>query len=305
MRTNRQVCLSSSCYRMSIGRRTDPNRSAFPAGALTRPVAAHVAAADPRDPNSHPCCDRRPRRSRRVGPALTRSEGARVADRHRQAAEASARSRPRSSASSTPPTGCSTTKASARSASTGSSPRRASPRRRSTSTTARRTGSSSSTSPTVTCRSPSSSTIGRPVHRRPAGRCCAARRGADRAAISAPGFRGCPFLNAAAEFTDATHPVRRAVEDHREWFHDDHSSRCCASRPPAARRRRRRPDARPRRRDDAAATPATRSPRAPRCRGCTTASSTPRARARPRNLAAPERRRQGFSRNRGVRRVRR
>ncbi len=38
--------------------------------------------------------------------------------------------------------------------------------------------------------------------------------------IGAPGFRGCPFLNAATEFTDASHPVRRAVEQHREWFHD-------------------------------------------------------------------------------------
>jgi AcrR family transcriptional regulator len=38
--------------------------------------------------------------------------------------------------------------------------------------------------------------------------------------ISAPGFRGCPFLNAAIEFTDAAHPVRRAVEQHREWFHE-------------------------------------------------------------------------------------
>ncbi|MCS0499295.1 TetR/AcrR family transcriptional regulator [Protaetiibacter mangrovi] len=38
--------------------------------------------------------------------------------------------------------------------------------------------------------------------------------------ISAAGFRGCPFLNAASEFTDAAHPVRRAVEQHREWFHD-------------------------------------------------------------------------------------
>ncbi len=37
--------------------------------------------------------------------------------------------------------------------------------------------------------------------------------------IAAPGFRGCPFLNAATEFTDAAHPVRRAVEQHREWFH--------------------------------------------------------------------------------------
>ena len=39
-------------------------------------------------------------------------------------------------------------------------------------------------------------------------------------AITSPGFRGCPFLNAAAEFPDATHPVRRAVERHREWYYD-------------------------------------------------------------------------------------
>ena len=38
--------------------------------------------------------------------------------------------------------------------------------------------------------------------------------------VSTPGFRGCPFLNAAAEFTEPTHPVRRAVEHHREWFHE-------------------------------------------------------------------------------------
>jgi AcrR family transcriptional regulator len=38
--------------------------------------------------------------------------------------------------------------------------------------------------------------------------------------IAASGFRGCPFLNAATEFTDPAHPVRRAVEQHREWFHD-------------------------------------------------------------------------------------
>lgn len=39
-------------------------------------------------------------------------------------------------------------------------------------------------------------------------------------AIATPGFRGCPFINAAAEFADATHPVRRAVESHREWYVD-------------------------------------------------------------------------------------
>ncbi len=33
-----------------------------------------------------------------------------------------------------------------------------------------------------------------------------------------PGFRGCPFINAAAEFPDAGHPVRQSVLDHRAWF---------------------------------------------------------------------------------------
>jgi AcrR family transcriptional regulator len=31
-------------------------------------------------------------------------------------------------------------------------------------------------------------------------------------------FRGCPFLNAAAEFPDSNHPVRRAISEHRDWF---------------------------------------------------------------------------------------
>ena len=37
-------------------------------------------------------------------------------------------------------------------------------------------------------------------------------------AIATPGFRGCPFINAAAEFAEPAHPVRRAVETHREWY---------------------------------------------------------------------------------------
>lgn len=32
------------------------------------------------------------------------------------------------------------------------------------------------------------------------------------------GFRGCAFLNAAAEYPDPAHPVHRAVIQHREWF---------------------------------------------------------------------------------------
>ena len=33
-----------------------------------------------------------------------------------------------------------------------------------------------------------------------------------------PGFRGCPFINAAAEYADADHPVRKVVDSHRAWF---------------------------------------------------------------------------------------
>lgn len=38
--------------------------------------------------------------------------------------------------------------------------------------------------------------------------------------IGRPGFRGCPFINAAAEFPVAEHPVRRIVMTHREWYVD-------------------------------------------------------------------------------------
>ncbi|MFI9272306.1 TetR/AcrR family transcriptional regulator [Kitasatospora sp. NPDC052896] len=33
-----------------------------------------------------------------------------------------------------------------------------------------------------------------------------------------PGFRGCPFINAAAEYPDADHPVTLAIAAHRQWF---------------------------------------------------------------------------------------
>jgi AcrR family transcriptional regulator len=33
-----------------------------------------------------------------------------------------------------------------------------------------------------------------------------------------PGFRGCHFINAAAEYPDSAHPVRVAIDDHRAWF---------------------------------------------------------------------------------------
>jgi AcrR family transcriptional regulator len=36
--------------------------------------------------------------------------------------------------------------------------------------------------------------------------------------INSPGFRGCAFLNAVAEYPDATSPVHQAVLAHRQWF---------------------------------------------------------------------------------------
>ncbi|MEV0316247.1 TetR/AcrR family transcriptional regulator [Nonomuraea fuscirosea] len=36
--------------------------------------------------------------------------------------------------------------------------------------------------------------------------------------IRSPGFRGCAFLNAAAEYPDPAHPAHQAVLAHRQWF---------------------------------------------------------------------------------------
>jgi AcrR family transcriptional regulator len=36
--------------------------------------------------------------------------------------------------------------------------------------------------------------------------------------IQTPGFRGCAFLNAVAEYPDPDHPVHQAVLAHRQWF---------------------------------------------------------------------------------------
>jgi AcrR family transcriptional regulator len=38
--------------------------------------------------------------------------------------------------------------------------------------------------------------------------------------IQRAGFRGCAFLNAAAEYPDPAHPVHQAVLKHRQWFLD-------------------------------------------------------------------------------------
>jgi AcrR family transcriptional regulator len=37
------------------------------------------------------------------------------------------------------------------------------------------------------------------------------------AAACQPGYRGCPFINAAAEYADPEHPVRLVVASHRRW----------------------------------------------------------------------------------------
>ncbi|MFE2585832.1 TetR/AcrR family transcriptional regulator [Streptomyces sp. NPDC059378] len=38
--------------------------------------------------------------------------------------------------------------------------------------------------------------------------------------ICGPGFRGCPFINAAAEYPDATNMIHQAVLNHRAWFRE-------------------------------------------------------------------------------------
>lgn len=38
--------------------------------------------------------------------------------------------------------------------------------------------------------------------------------------LCSPGFRGCPFINAAAEFPDPQSIVHQAVAEHRTWFRD-------------------------------------------------------------------------------------
>ena len=36
--------------------------------------------------------------------------------------------------------------------------------------------------------------------------------------LQSPGFRGCAFLNAAAEYPDPTHPIRILISEHRDWY---------------------------------------------------------------------------------------
>ncbi len=36
--------------------------------------------------------------------------------------------------------------------------------------------------------------------------------------VCRPGFRGCAFINAGAEYADPASPVRQMVQEHRDWF---------------------------------------------------------------------------------------
>ena len=38
--------------------------------------------------------------------------------------------------------------------------------------------------------------------------------------IKTPGFRGCAFLNAAAEYPDVENPIHQAILAHRTWFYE-------------------------------------------------------------------------------------
>jgi AcrR family transcriptional regulator len=40
------------------------------------------------------------------------------------------------------------------------------------------------------------------------------------AAVAVRDWRGCPFVNAAAEYPDRESPVRKAINARREWYHD-------------------------------------------------------------------------------------
>jgi AcrR family transcriptional regulator len=53
-------------------------------------------------------------------------------------------------------------------------------------------------------------------------------------AAIAGGYRGCPFLNAAAEYPDPTSPVRRAIAARRAWYHDSLSKLLAADGDPAS-----------------------------------------------------------------------
>ena len=52
-------------------------------------------------------------------------------------------------------------------------------------------------------------------------------------AVTAGGWRGCPFLNAAAEYPDPASPVRQAIDARRAWYHDSLRDLLAAAGDPA------------------------------------------------------------------------
>ncbi len=52
-------------------------------------------------------------------------------------------------------------------------------------------------------------------------------------AVTAGGWRGCPFLNAAAEYPDPASPVRQAIDARRAWYLDSLRNLLAATGDPA------------------------------------------------------------------------
>ncbi|WP_202638195.1 TetR/AcrR family transcriptional regulator [Bailinhaonella thermotolerans] len=50
---------------------------------------------------------------------------------------------------------------------------------------------------------------------------------------AAAGFRGCPFTNAAAEYPDPAHPVRRTIAAYRDWNRGLFQELCAGAGDPA------------------------------------------------------------------------
>ncbi|MGP3964059.1 TetR/AcrR family transcriptional regulator [Nonomuraea sp. 3N208] len=51
-----------------------------------------------------------------------------------------------------------------------------------------------------------------------------------------PAYRGCPFVNTAAEYPDPGHPVRQAIAEHRRWTRDLYRDLLAADGHPDAER---------------------------------------------------------------------
>lgn len=51
-----------------------------------------------------------------------------------------------------------------------------------------------------------------------------------------PGYRGCPYINAAVEYPDPAHPIRQAIDEHRRWIRDQYRDLLAADGHPDAER---------------------------------------------------------------------